>query len=121
MLGLQKGVCWLKRIESLGMEEVCMLSLFTPWELGSACCQGLTGANTSKEACFKDVPAGIETVLSREPYKNQPGRPHQGRSITGEYEAGSDSEISPCDWTILSPPLSCRVFLYLPSRDLSSV
>lgn len=54
--------------------------------LGSSGCQKLTQANTSKVACFQDVPTGTKTGISGELWSNQLGRPYQDRSRTGECE-----------------------------------
>ena len=63
-----------------------VLCLFIPCHLGSSGCQELTQANTSRGACFKDVPAGIETGISRELRNSQPARPYQGRSRVGSLK-----------------------------------
>lgn len=80
-----------------------MLSHFIPCYLGSPGCQELTQANISMGACFKDVPAGIDRHLQGT--AERPARQTIPRQeYSGEYESGSDSENSPSDWVLLSPP-----------------
>lgn len=92
-----------------------MLSHFTPRYLGSPGCRELTQANTSEEACFKDMPAGIDRHLQGTAERSARRTiPRQGHSR--QHEGGSDSENSPSEWVLWS--LSCRRFSYHPSSDL---